>query len=40
MAKNGDRLTVNYVGVFYSNDKVFDSSWRRDEPFTFRLRRR
>jgi peptidylprolyl isomerase len=37
MANNGDVLTVNYVGALYSNDKVFDSSWHRDEPFTFIL---
>jgi peptidylprolyl isomerase len=37
MAKNGDTLTVNYVGVLYSNNKLFDSSWHRHEPFTFRL---
>jgi FKBP-type peptidyl-prolyl cis-trans isomerase len=36
-AKNGDVLTVNYVGAFYNNDKVFDSSWRRDETFSFTL---
>ena len=26
-AKAGDLLTVNYVGVLYSNGKEFDSSW-------------
>lgn len=36
-AKNGDVLTVDYVGALYSNDKIFDSSWHRDEPFTFTL---
>jgi peptidylprolyl isomerase len=39
-AKNADVLTVNYVGALYSNGKVFDSSWRRDETFTFPLGRR
>jgi len=39
-AKSGDVLTVNYVGALYSNDKVFGSSWRRDETFTFPLGRR
>lgn len=39
-AKSGDVLTVNYVGALYSNGKVFDSSWRRDETFTFPLGRR
>jgi peptidylprolyl isomerase len=38
-AENGDRLTVNYVGAFYRSGKVFDSSWRRDEPFVFPLGR-
>jgi FKBP-type peptidyl-prolyl cis-trans isomerase len=36
-AKNGEVLTVNYVGGLYRSSKVFDSSWRRDEPFTFGL---
>jgi peptidylprolyl isomerase len=36
-AKNGDRVTVNYVGVLYKNGKVFDASWHRKEPFTFEL---
>jgi peptidylprolyl isomerase len=36
-AEKGDVLTVNYVGAFYGNGKVFDSSWHRDEPFTFPL---
>jgi peptidylprolyl isomerase len=36
-AKNGDVLTVNYVGVLYGNNKIFDSSWHRRAPFTFPL---
>jgi FKBP-type peptidyl-prolyl cis-trans isomerase len=36
-AKDGDMLTTNYVGALYSDGKVFDSSWRRSEPFTFAL---
>ncbi|HMD57329.1 MAG TPA: FKBP-type peptidyl-prolyl cis-trans isomerase [Solirubrobacteraceae bacterium] len=36
-AKPGDTVTVNYVGVLYSNGKVFDASWKRNEPFTFTL---
>ncbi len=36
-AKTGDVLTVNYIGVLYSNNKTFDSSWRRDETFSFPL---
>lgn len=35
-AKDGEKLTVNYVGALY-NGKVFDTSWARKEPFTFRL---
>jgi peptidylprolyl isomerase len=30
-AKNGDKLSVQYVGVLYDNNKEFDSSWSRDE---------
>jgi peptidylprolyl isomerase len=36
-AKDGDTVTVNYVGVLYKNGKVFDASWKRNEPFTFAL---
>jgi peptidylprolyl isomerase len=36
-AKAGDSVTVNYVGVLYSNGKEFDASWKRNEPFTFTL---
>jgi len=30
-AKSGDKLSVQYVGVLYDNNKEFDSSWSRDE---------
>jgi peptidylprolyl isomerase len=36
-AKDGDTVTVNYVGVLYKNGKVFDASWKRHEPFSFAL---
>jgi len=36
-AKAGATVTVNYVGVLYSNGKVFDASWKRHEPSTFTL---
>jgi peptidylprolyl isomerase len=36
-AKAGDTLTMQYVGVLYDNGKEFDSSWSRDQPFTFQL---
>jgi peptidylprolyl isomerase len=32
-------LTVDYVGAFYRNGKMFDSSWSRHEPFVFPLGR-
>jgi len=35
-AKQGDKITVEYVGVSYSSDKEFDSSWGR-EPFEAQL---
>ncbi|MDQ3677151.1 MAG: FKBP-type peptidyl-prolyl cis-trans isomerase [Actinomycetota bacterium] len=31
-AKDGDKITVQYVGVSYSSDKEFDSSWGK-KPF-------
>jgi peptidylprolyl isomerase len=36
-AKSGDTVTVNYVGVLYKGGKVFDASWKRNEPFSFTL---
>jgi peptidylprolyl isomerase len=33
-AKEGDTVTVNYVGVLYKNGKEFDSSWSRNQTFT------
>lgn len=36
-AKAGDRVTVQYVGVDYKSGEEFDSSWSRNEPFSFAL---
>jgi hypothetical protein len=33
----GQQITVNYVGVLYSNGKEFDSSWKRNQPFSTAL---
>jgi peptidylprolyl isomerase len=35
-AKDGDVVSVNYVGVNYRTGRAFDASWGR-EPFTFTL---
>jgi len=36
-AKAGDEVTVQYVGVGYDSKEEFDSSWSRNEPFSFTL---
>jgi peptidylprolyl isomerase len=36
-AKDGESVTVNYVGALYSNGKVFNASWETKTPFTFTL---
>ncbi len=36
-AKSGDKVTVQYVGVGYDSEEEFDSSWSRNEPFSFSL---
>ena len=36
-AQPGDTVTVQYVGVNYSNGQQFDASWDRGEPFAFPL---
>lgn len=37
VARAGDEVTVQYVGVNYKSGKEFDASWDRGEPFTFTL---
>lgn len=37
VARRGDRVTVHFVGIDYRTGRRFDSSWRRDEPFSFEL---
>lgn len=37
VAKSGDEVTVQYVGVGFDSEKEFDSSWSRNEPFSFPL---
>jgi peptidylprolyl isomerase len=34
--QNGQTLTVNYVGAYYGNGNVFDTSWGKS-PFSFQL---
>jgi peptidylprolyl isomerase len=36
-AQAGATVQMQYVGVNYSDGQEFDSSWSRDEPFTFTL---
>jgi FKBP-type peptidyl-prolyl cis-trans isomerase len=37
VAQAGQSVTVNYVGVLCKNGKEFDSSWKRNQPFTTSL---
>ena len=36
-AKEGDNVTVQYVGVNWSDGAEFDASWNSGQPFTFTL---
>jgi FKBP-type peptidyl-prolyl cis-trans isomerase len=36
-AQSGQTVTVNYVGVLYKGGKEFDSSWKRNTPFSTAL---
>lgn len=36
-AKDGDKLSMNYVGVLFDTGKEFDNSYDRGEPFQFTL---
>ena len=36
-AKPGDQLTMQYVGVSWSNGQQFDASWDTGQPFPFQL---
>lgn len=37
VAKPGDEVTVNYVGVLYRDGRVFDASWQRHKTSTVQL---
>src|SRR6185436_9232748 len=36
-AKDGDKVSVQYVGVLYNGGKEFDSSWKRKQAFDVTL---
>jgi peptidylprolyl isomerase len=36
-AKAGDQLTMQYVGISWSNGQQFDASWDAGQPFPFQL---
>jgi peptidylprolyl isomerase len=36
-AKDGDTVSVQYVGVLFDGGKEFDTSWGKNEPFEFTL---
>jgi peptidylprolyl isomerase len=37
VVQNGQTLSVNYVGVSYTDGKEFDASWTRNQPFSFKF---
>ena len=37
VAKAGSTVSMQYVGVLYSNGQQFDASWDRNQPFSFQL---
>jgi peptidylprolyl isomerase len=37
VAKSGDEVSVQYVGVGFETGEEFDASWDRGEPFSFTL---
>jgi peptidylprolyl isomerase len=37
VAKRGDTLTMNYVGVLFSTGAEFDASWDRGQPLTTQI---
>jgi peptidylprolyl isomerase len=37
VAKAGNTVSMQYVGVLYSNGQQFDASWDRNQPFSFQL---
>jgi peptidylprolyl isomerase len=39
VARPGDRVTVQYVGVLYRTGEQFDASWDNGSPFSFTLGR-
>lgn len=36
-AQEGDTVSMQYVGVSFSNGEQFDASWDRGQPFSFQL---
>ena len=37
MAKKGDTVSMQYVGLTWSTSVEFDASWDRGQPYTFKL---
>lgn len=37
VARRGDKITIRYLGIVYETGEQFDSTWERNQTFTYKL---